>query len=722
MKTIFLSWLILLTTLTTAFAQTHTFLVPSQPEGFYLLGEKLEVLEDTSSKFTYPLVKKHTFVPLKEFTKKINQAYAYWGRLTLKGHLLNNQHFILFLGSANYCKVFIENGARVTEEYAGRLVPLSQKKIKEGRNVAIPISFSTSLPQQAKQHQITIYFRFKNIDNRPPKFNPALYTQFAWYHKFKVNHLKQIGFLTLLWTLVIYQLTLFILTRKLYYLHSLLCFFILPIFFLATSGILTEYVLGEHPKINEVTYMLALGLLSTIYPMLNRSFVNTAQYFKIWDKVFSISIFLSALQLMAVVLLLAFNFNLGLALKILIFGTIPPTILNPVFAIQILRKNIKDSKIYAIGILQLSVFFIINLGQVVLNNTSANDLSLFMLGLAIQGIFFTVALAQRMKIAEEEKHEAKTEQLRLIAEQNDILEWKVRERTLELNEKTLEILAQNEELQQQQEEIETQRDAIAAQHHELFKKNQLVAKSIHAAQTIQQAILPYQDKLNGLLKDYFIIYRPKDVVSGDFYWLNQIDDVLFLATVDCTGHGVPGAFMSLIGNMLLDKIINVKKEFDPATALQQLHDNLLTVLQQERTRNHYGMEMSLLAIKADKGQHTIQFCGAKHSLHYISSSTKNLRILKGDRKGIGGLQPKIAFTTKEITLPPDSLIYLGSDGLEDQNNIKRKKFGSQRVLQILSDIAPLPLIEQKKELEGALDDFMKGTSQRDDIMWMGCRL
>ena len=227
MKNIFLSWLILLSALTTAFTQNHTFFVSSQPEGTYSLGEKLEVLEDTSSKLTYPLVKEHTFVPLKEFKKKINQAYVYWGRLTLKSNLLHNQDFILFLGSANFCRAFIENDTQVTEEYAGRLVPVSQKKIKEGRNVAIPVSFSASLLWQTEQSQITVYFRFKNIDNRPPKFNPVLYTQLTWYNKFKVNHLKQIGFLTLLWTLVIYQLTLFILTRQIYYLHSLLCFFIL---------------------------------------------------------------------------------------------------------------------------------------------------------------------------------------------------------------------------------------------------------------------------------------------------------------------------------------------------------------------------------------------------------------------------------------------------------------------------------------------------------------
>lgn len=301
-----------------------------------------------------------------------------------------------------------------------------------------------------------------------------------------------------------------------------------------------------------------------------------------------------------------------------------------------------------------------------------------------------------------------------LAKQNKIIE-----------EQSIEIQSQNEELFQNQEEILAQRDAIADKNLELENRNRFIQKSIGAALNIQQAILPYKEKLDELLKDYFIIYRPKDVVSGDFYWLNKIGEKIILVVADCTGHSVQGAFMTLIGNTLLDKIVRVWDITNPTQILNRLHEEIAIVLRQDDTKNDDGMDLVVICMEKDSEDNTkIIFSGAKSNLYYIIASQKPaVQILKGTRKSIGGKQnPNKVFENQEIILPKNSLIYAGSDGLQDQNNTERVRFGEKNIIQILEENCHLPLAAQKQILENALDAHMKDVEQRDDILWIGVRL
>jgi phosphate/phosphite/phosphonate ABC transporter binding protein len=287
-----------------------------------------------------------------------------------------------------------------------------------------------------------------------------------------------------------------------------------------------------------------------------------------------------------------------------------------------------------------------------------------------------------------------------------------------------EILTQNEELQQQQEEILTQRDNIEHKNRSLVLQNKQIHSSIQAAKTIQHAILPYQDKLDRLLKDYFVIYQPKDIVSGDFFWLNEVEGKTMMAVADCTGHGIPGAFMTLIGNTLLDKIIRVRKILQPAQILTDLHEEVRVVLQQEESHNNYGMDLLVISMEKQDENHTkIIFSGAKTDLMYLPANEKKIQFLYGDRRSIGGEQNvKIAFTNQEIVLERGSLVYVGSDGLVDQNDVKRKRFGTHNLTRHLEQYAHLELHQQKSMLQKTLSLCMSGTVQRDDIMWMGFKV
>lgn len=327
-----------------------------------------------------------------------------------------------------------------------------------------------------------------------------------------------------------------------------------------------------------------------------------------------------------------------------------------------------------------------------------------------------------------------------------------KEKTLQQNQ---EILAQNEELYQQQKEIGSQREFIENRNQELdeinkklianseilkrsfyklkdsekkikvqnellLKREKQIASSLNAALTIQSAILPYEAKLDQLLKNYFLIYRPKDVVSGDFFWLNKIEGKTILAVVDCTGHGVPGAFMSLIGNTLLDKIVRVWRIVDPAEILHRLHQEIKIVLRQEETQNNYGMDLSVLCLEeSDSETFKLIFAGAK-SVAYLLRPGEMLLKIKGDRRSIGGAQNEsIHFENQPFRLSKGDFICVGSDGFVDQNNACRKSFGEKHLMALLKEIATLDTAHQKQCLENALDEHMVNTSQRDDILLLG---
>ena len=296
----------------------------------------------------------------------------------------------------------------------------------------------------------------------------------------------------------------------------------------------------------------------------------------------------------------------------------------------------------------------------------------------------------------------------------------------EVVKRTEEIATQNEELLQNQEEILSQRDFIEKQKKNLEHQNLRIKNSIKAALTIQDALLPQQTKIQQLIDDFYVIFRPKDIVSGDFYWIEKLGHQVIIAVADCTGHGVPGAFMSLIGNNLLDKIVLQQKTSSPAQILTLLHEQVGLSLNQKHAQNNNGMDIGILVM--EQGNNTnLQFtyAGAKRPLYFIDSEKQELDIqeIKGARKAIGGIQnDSVKFENHKFELAKNSFIYLSSDGLTDQNNIKRKRLGKKAVFKVLKDTHHKSLSIQKKALLSLLDQHMEGTEQRDDILWLGVKV
>ncbi len=302
----------------------------------------------------------------------------------------------------------------------------------------------------------------------------------------------------------------------------------------------------------------------------------------------------------------------------------------------------------------------------------------------------------------------------------------------------------NEQLEVQKREITLQKDAIedknkalVEKHHEITEKNQAfeevleelkknnvrLTDSIRYAERIQRAILPTSVNLKENFADQFIIFKPKDVVSGDFYWFSQIGQVRFLAVADCTGHGVPGAFMSIIGNTLLNEIINHEKVFDTDLVLKYLHEGVRDSLKQSSTQNTDGMDIALCKItQENEMDFQVQFSGAKSQIYLIKEGC--LQEIRGDRKSIGGWQREAqrTFSRQEITLSKGDCIYFSTDGYTDAADQKRKKIGYKKLAKTLYDNYQLGFTEQGAILLHQLYEHQKGVEQRDDITLLGIKL
>ncbi len=236
--------------------------------------------------------------------------------------------------------------------------------------------------------------------------------------------------------------------------------------------------------------------------------------------------------------------------------------------------------------------------------------------------------------------------------------------------------------------------------------------------------------MKALFADHFVIYRPKDVVSGDFYWMGVVSNKIVVAAIDCTGHGVPGAFMSLIGKMMLDKLIDVYKITSPAEILERLNWEVQNLLRQKETNNQNGMDVCMCLIEAENHINDnenvttkITFSGAKRPLYYTENDSNQVFVVKGDRKSIGGSQYEGAkFNDHVIHLKKGSCIYLTSDGFTDQNDLERVKLGESKFKYLISSFAGKPMNDQLKQLEAELDKHQRNTDQRDDILVWGITL
>ena len=378
-------------------------------------------------------------------------------------------------------------------------------------------------------------------------------------------------------------------------------------------------------------------------------------------------------------------------------------------SIRIRRKNPKISRLFLLGLLTLmtgAIIFI--LGNFSIIDSPWLTQNSLKAGTLVEIICLSILMAGKYKSLQDEKEivqkrllEELEEKNKIVSETNIVLEREVKERT---------------------KEIETQRKLLK-------ERNEDFTASVKYAERIQAAVLSNEQKFKSILPESFIIFQPKDIVSGDFYWIEQIpkteewpEGLIVYATADCTGHGVPGAFVSIICNNLLKLGKSHPEVQTPGQALDfvntEINETLNSEYSDEQIRD--GMDIALCAI--DPINKTLHFSGAKNGVFIIRG--KELIEIKADRIGIGFTDNShTQFTTQTIQLEKGDTLYTFSDGFVDQfGGPKDKKFTSRRLKDLLLSISNEPMNHQQSTLENTFDIWKDQNQQLDDVLLIGVRI
>ena len=366
---------------------------------------------------------------------------------------------------------------------------------------------------------------------------------------------------------------------------------------------------------------------------------------------------------------------------------------------------------------------------------------------ALEMILLTFALADKINSFSRQKNVMQQQTIQaleaneaLVREQNGMLEERVRERTQELEKvhrkledayrdltlKNDDVKSFIENLNNSNEELNTAMEQLQLQNRVIASKNKDIMDSLNYAKKIQSVILPSRKKMSDGLGSYFVFYRPKTIVSGDFYWFEKVGDKSVLCVVDCTGHGVPGAFMSIIAYSALIKIVKDDRISDPATILEHLERSVVTSLNQYDQEDGLqdGMEIGICTI--DYKNNMLQYAGAKRSLLALSNN-KGLVEYRPTKTSIGmnfgaeGLNKH--FESHTIPLHPGDKLYMFTDGYIDQfGGSGAKKFSRNRFKELIEEIGSAPIAEQRHLLEDRFENWRGSNEQVDDILVLGVEI
>lgn len=289
------------------------------------------------------------------------------------------------------------------------------------------------------------------------------------------------------------------------------------------------------------------------------------------------------------------------------------------------------------------------------------------------------------------------------------------------------------ELAKSKEIIEKENVVILQQKHEileqkdvLFEKNKEITDSINYAKRIQTAFIPKENEFTKAFKDSFVLFKPKDIVSGDFYWIYETNNKIYYATADCTGHGVPGGFMTMLGLSFLEEIVSLNVAQNPADILNIIRDKIINTLKQTGSAEESKDGMDVVLCCIDKTKMKLTYAAANNSFYIVrkdENGQKELIELKGDKQPCGFYPDPIPFTLTELDIKENDCIYTLTDGYPDQfGGPKGKKFRYKALEELFMQNSDLPFSDQKDILKAAIEKWMGKLDQVDDILLIGVKV
>lgn len=580
----------------------------------------------------------------------------------------------------------------------GDAIPINDKTIKAFSNV---LSFYL----KAQEKRIFYLKLSGNIGTFISLDSQGSYLEYE-----SKNRLAQGILFGIMLIIALYNFIMFLFIREKSYVFYILYIFSFGLSAMISYGYANELFWPNRILPTELLYFdwMFLPILVLSYLVFQKLYLRLKIELPLWNKIFNVT------SIIILIAPLSFLYSVPIIIQDIFTGILAIAWLGSNVPSLILVKRNKKEPIYILvaNFLLLISFLITFL---------INDDVYLQLGVVSQIIIFSIGLGRKISLNEKEKQKALSEIVVQLEENEQLkdkvnreLEDKVMERTSELEQANTEITTQNEE-------IISQRDSIFEKKNELAKIHDELEASINYAEKIQRSLLPDEALLKEILSDHFIFFKPRDIVSGDYYWFKKVRNYLVITAADCTGHGVPGAFMSMLGVSFLNEIVS-KSRFDtPDQILNRLRDKVKKALKQKGDigENKDGMDMALCVINLETKE--LQFSGAYNPL-YIVRNGEMIQI-KADRQPIAVYIAEKPFTLNNHQLEKGDCLYMFSDGYTDQfGGDNNKKFMTKRFKQMLMDNHGKSFKEQESILDKTFKDWKNGQDQMDDVLVIGLKV
>ncbi len=657
------------------------------------------------------------FMGIRSVFEKDFSTSCVWLKFTTENRLAEKRTYLFNVpevAGKDSLSLFYElPSGELVEKRSGILIPVQDRDFiyKDWH------AFRVKLNKGEKQ---TFYLRWKAEDQiQSPRLQFYAHDTIVTFDRFE--RMVLFGFLVTMLTISGFFILLFVFMKRRQYLYFALYVGSVAVFLFITEGYLYEYFWKENNfflKFLDAFQPYIMSWISIFFLLFGIAYLEFRRKLKLWYRSVVIVLAITGIRIVLVALEVLFNMTypdfverILTVIWIFTVGIIPLFILIPPTIIRI-RKGFQPAwfflfaNLVLIPLIYVTLYSSLYSNEVITVYESIFNRIFITSGMYIaailQIVIFSFGIAQKMRLDEMEKKQVQQQIIdqlkineKLKDQVNRELEQKVKERTWEINEK--------------KEEIEIQK--------------KLITDSIDYARHIQYAVFPREEYLDQIQLEHFVLFRPKDIVSGDFYWIKEVHGSLIAVAADCTGHGVPGALMSMLGITLLNEQMAKSSLDDPANILNNLRDKIKEMLDQKGKLEEQkdGIEMGIAIIHPEKKE--LQFAGANNPLLLIRNKEAKLHEYKGDRQPIGFHWEEKEFTTHRIPLQRRDTVYLFTDGYIDQfGGEQRKKFKSHRFKELLLSVHKESMENQKKRLEEALDNWRDDIEQIDDICVIGIRI
>lgn len=686
-------------------AQTEKVLkINANSEVFNLLGFA-EILADSTADITFEDIRNSE-------TNELNVAFfpadspelnthcdVHWVRFSLWNESVEELNYKVSVTFTDRLDVYIPSpDGEYLQKTTGDLLPVDEREVPVGqmlfKNLQVPANQKLTFYLRMET-QTEITRQHKGIALRSLK----VFSEKGFYNTHSAPRYYQAFFYGAIFIMFFYNLFIYFSLKSISYLYYVLFLLVLGIFFLSNAGYLVELFLPNYPRIDLYIRFFSTPLLLFSFLLFSQGYLKTHEYTPFLHKII--------LGLMVLMGLIGLAMSLGFwafGRTVVIFSAAGIFLFLVYVTSVCIYKGFTPARFFLIANILLllgGIVFALERVSIVVHNPLTQysmqlavllQVSLFSVGLADRINLFRKQLAEQIIAQAKLEKEQEIERKGLIEEKNKELEAKVIERTAE----------------------------VVSQKEQIEKSNKSVLDSIRYAKRIQTAILVEEAFFKTHFKDAFIMYRPKDIVCGDFYWFSAINEHLkIVCAADCTGHGVSGAFMTVLGNTLLSEIISTNAIFEADKILYELDSKIISTLHNSNTgmKTNDGMDIGVMIFDSENNK--LQFAGAKIPLYKIRNN--ELEEIKPSKSSIGGSSPREkSYELNEIELERGDKFYITSDGYKDQfGGNDNRKFQSQKFRELLVEIESMPMDQQKQCLEQAFDDWKGSYSQIDDVMVIG---